>query len=202
MKQASLGVLALGAVLAGGLVAASAAQPSRVRGTIGAITGNSLTISTRNGDKVLLDLTAATAVGDVSYAKITDIKPGSFIGTAAVPQPDGTLKALEVHVFAPDLRGTGEGSRAWQGDGRKGTMTNGTVGDLVVTHGRMMTVTYHGGEKKISIPADVPIVYIERGAQADLVAGAHIIGFGAKNPDGSVTALRVLVGRKGVVPPM
>jgi Domain of unknown function (DUF5666) len=195
----AIGVSFIGAI---GPAAAQATPPARVKGAITAIKGDVLTVTTRQGTTVIVDLAPSTAVADVTYAKITDIKPGSFIGTAAVPQPDGTLKALEVHVFAPDLRGTGEGNRAWQGDGRKGSMTNGTVGDLIVTDGRMMTVTYHGGQKKILVPADVPIVFIERGAATDLTVGAHIIAFGPKGADGAIDAARVLVGRNGVVPPM
>jgi hypothetical protein len=202
LNKQILAVLAVGGLLAGGVVQARAHTRTSVRGTVTSIAGNVVQIKTRQGNLIAVDLSAGTKFGDVSYAKITDIKPGSFIGTAAVPQADSTLRALEVHVFAPDLRGTGEGSRAWQGDGRTGTMTNGTVGDLIVTNGRTMTVSYHGGQKRIVVPADVPIVFVEAGAQADLAPGEHIIAFGQQGADGAVAALRVLIGRNGVVPPM
>jgi hypothetical protein len=202
MRHPIIAVLALGASLATGLVQAEAQVRASVRGTVDAINGETVEVMTRQGVKVTVDLTASTKFGDVSYAKITDIQPGSFVGTAAVPQPDGSLKALEVHVFAPDLRGSGEGSRPWEGNGRKGSMTNGTVGDVVVTNGRTMTVRYKGGEKTIVVPADVPIVYIEAGKQTDIVTGSHIIALGEKGADGSLAAMRVLVGRNGVVPPM
>jgi len=189
--------------LAAGITQSQAQTPPRasIRGTVASVAGNVVQVTTRQG-VVAVDLSAATKFGDVTYAKMTDIKPGSFVGSAAVPQPDGTLKALEVHVFAPDLRGTGEGSRAWQGDGRTGTMTNGTVGDLVVTNGRTMTVTYHGGQKKIVVPPDVPIVFVDAGSAADLKPGEHIHAVGQKGADGVLSALRVLIGRDGVVPPM
>jgi hypothetical protein len=202
LKTKSLIFLAALGVVAGASLPVYAQSMARVRGTITSVKGDVAQITTRQGQVIAVDLSANTKFGDVTYAKITDIKPGSFIGTAAVPQPDGTLKALEVHVFAPALRGSGEGNRAWQGDGRKGSMTNGTVGDLVVTNGRTMTVSYHGGQKRIVVPADVPIVFIDAGSRADFLPGEHIIAFGQKGSDGALSAARVLVGRDGVVPPM
>ena len=132
----------------------------------------------------------------VSNGAIGDIKPGSFIGSAAVPQPDGTLKALEVHVFPPSMNGVGEGSYAW--DLTPGsTMTNGTVSDLVAVHGRTMTVKYSGGgEKTITVPEDVPT------DRAPLVAGAHVVLAPVKGADGTLTASRINVGLDGIVPPM
>jgi hypothetical protein len=186
--------------IGGGQVQAQAL--SRVRGTVTSVNGDVAQVTTRQGAVVTVDLGASTKFADVTYAKITDIKPGSFVGSAAVPQPDGSLKALEVHVFAPALRGSGEGNRSWQEDGRAGSMTNGTVGDLVVTNGRTMTVSYHGGQKKIVVPPDVPIVFIDAGTRADFLQGEHIIVFGEKSPGGALTAEHVLVGRNGLVPPM
>ena len=91
---------------------------------------------------------------------IDAIKPGSFIGTAAMPQPDGTLKAREVHVFPEAMRGTGEGHRPWD-LGTGGTMTNGTVGDFAVANGRMLTLTYKDGEQKVFVPENVPVITYE-----------------------------------------
>ncbi len=127
----------------------------------------------------------------------------SFIGTAAVPQPDGTLKALEVHVFAPSLRGSGEGHRPWENaDGSASTMTNGTVGNLVVSQGRRMTVKYGDGEKTVVVPDDVPIVSLEPGERSLLKPGAKVVLFPQKGADGSLTALAISVGKDGVTPPM
>jgi hypothetical protein len=202
MIRQILAALILVAAFTNAIAHSEAQTPSAVRGRLVAVQGNSLDVTTRQGKVIVINLTATTGVTDVTYAKITDIKMGSFIGSAAIPQGDGTLKALEVHVFAPDLNGTGEGSRAWVRDGKKGTMTNGTVGDLVLADGRILTVRYHGGEKRIVVPAGVPIVYVERGTMADLAVGAHVIAFGPKGPDRAITALRVLVGKNGLVPPM
>ncbi|MCB8878120.1 DUF5666 domain-containing protein [Acidisoma silvae] len=202
MKYHSLAfVLTLGIVAVGaGSVQAQTSQ--RTRGTVTSVKGDVAQVTTHQGAIISIDLTTDTKFADVTYAKITDIKPGSFVGTAAVPQSDGTLKALEVHVFASALRGSGEGNRAWQGDGRTGSMTNGTVGDLVVANGRTMTVSYHGGQKKIVVPPDVPIVFIDSASRLEFVKGQHIIVFGHKGGDGNLTADRILIGRDGLVPPM
>ncbi|MCO1997407.1 hypothetical protein FA420_18180, partial [Pseudomonas aeruginosa] len=118
--------------------ASFAAQPPAgmlqpLRGTIQQAADDHLQLKARNGQQLTVRLTDKTAIRAVSLAKPEDIQPDSFIGTAAVPQPDGTLKALEVHVFAPSLRGSGEGHRPWENaDGSASTMTNGTVGNLLV----------------------------------------------------------------------
>ncbi len=157
MKPHLLATLAVGFVMAGGAAFAQApAAPARLRGTIDTITGNDLQMKTRAGQNVTVKLTADTAIAGVFNAQLADIKPGSFIGSAAAPQADGSLKALEVTVFPPGMHG-GEGHYAWDLT-PKSTMTNGTVGDLKGSKGRTMTVKYPDGEKTIFVPADVPIV--------------------------------------------
>ncbi len=173
--------------------------PVRLRGTIESFAGNDLKMKTRNGQETVVHLTDATPIAGVFNAKLGDIKPGSFIGSAAAPQPDGTLRALEVTVFPPGQHG-GEGSYAWDLTPTS-TMTNGTVGDLVVSDGRTMTVSYPNGKKKLFVPTDVPIVSFEASDRSKLVPGAHVTVFGTKAADGSVTPLRVQVGENGVVPP-
>ncbi len=156
---------------------------------------------TKAGKDVDVKLAGDTPIRGVTLDDVSDIKPGSYIGTAAVPQPDGTLKALEIHVFAPSMRGTGDGHRAWD-LGKNSTMTNGTVGDLVTSNGRTITVKYASGEKKIVIPADVPIVSLAPGDRSLLVPGAHVVLFAKKEADGSLAAVSVSAGKNGVVPPM
>jgi hypothetical protein len=174
-----------------------------VRGTISQVTDNTLEVAQRNGQKTTLALPANAVVRSVSNAKLSDIKPDSFIGTAAAPQPDGTLKALEVHVFAASLRGSGEGFRPWEGaDGKAGTMTNGTVGNLVNSNGTTMTVKYKEGEKTVVVPPDVPIVYMEPGDRSLLKAGAPVLIFPTKDDKGSLVATTITAGKNGVVPPM
>ncbi|HEY0183120.1 MAG TPA: hypothetical protein VGC09_09965 [Rhodopila sp.] len=202
MRRHVLASLAFG--LVAGTMGAAVAQtspPSRLRATIDSVTATTLTVTPRNGSPTTLALPSDVPVAGVSIAKIGDIKPGSYIGTAAAPQPDGTQKALEVHVFPPSMAGSGEGFRPWD-SAPNSTMTNGTVGDLVGSHGRTLTVKYQGGEKTVIVPEDVPIVSIEPGSRALLTPGAHVIVFASKDSNGTLTAMRILAGEKGLTPPM
>ncbi len=201
MRKHVLSALALGlSVAAGGAAWAQTPAPTRLRGTIDAVNGDTLTVTPRNGSPATVLLAPNARIAGITVAKITDIKPGSFIGTAGIPQPDGSQKALEVHVFPPSMNGTGEGFRPW--DRPNSTMTNGTVGDLVVSNGRTMTVKYSTGEKKIVVPEDVPIVSIEPGNRSMLTPGAHVVLFVTKAADGTMTAVNVSVGENGLTPPM
>lgn len=183
--------------------ATACGHAAALRGTIQQAADDHLQLKARNGQQLTVRLTDKTAIRAVSLAKPEDIQPDSFIGTAAVPQPDGTLKALEVHVFAPSLRGSGEGHRPWENaDGSASTMTNGTVGNLVVSQGRRMTVKYGDGEKTVVVPDDVPIVSLEPGERSLLKPGAKVVLFPQKGADGSLTALAISVGKDGVTPPM
>jgi hypothetical protein len=173
----------------------------RLRGTIDAVSGDTLRITLRNGDKASAVLPAQLRVTWLIPARPTDIAKGSYIGTAAIPQPDGTLRALEVQVFPPSMRGVGEGTHPF--DVAPGsTMTNGTIGSLVAVHGRTMTVLYKGGEKTVVIPDGVPFVSYAPADRAALTPGAHVIVSAVRAGDGAVTANSVLVGKDGLVPPM
>ena len=193
--------------LAASLAAASptlaqAPAPARVRGTINAIDAGELQVTTRSGDKVTLKLPADAVVTVIEPIAIDAIKPGSFIGTAARAEPDGTLRALEVQVFPESMRGVGEGHRPWD-LGPGSTMTNGTVGTLEkLTDGRTLTLDYKGGEKTVVVPAGAPIITYEPGSTAALTPGAHVIVTATRNPDETLTAVRVGVGKDGLVPPM
>jgi hypothetical protein len=207
MKHSRLQALAASILLAGGLAVAHAqpkpAPRTAVRGTIDQVSATSLEITARNGQKTTVALPANVTVRAVSLAKLTDIKPDSFVGTAAVPQADGSLKALEVHVFAASLRGSGEGNRPWEGaEGKTGSMTNGTVGSVVTTNGTTMKVKYKEGEKTVTVPADVPIVYMEPGDASMMKVGAPVLVFASKGDGGALTAMSVAVGKDGTMPPM
>jgi hypothetical protein len=181
-----------------------AAQPGavRLRGTIEAASEGALDLSVRGGGKVHVLLPGTLRTTYVVAAKLSDIQPNSFIGTAAAPQPDGTLKALEVHVFPPSMRGTGEGFRPYDLEGGGSTMTNGTVGNLVGTSGRIATVKYGNEEKKVLIPDDVPVVSFEPTDRSALKAGTKVVVNGQRSADGTVTAAAVNVGKDGLTPPM
>ncbi len=185
-----------------GVVGVEAQQIARIRGTITAVGENTVDIAMRDGSSVTATLAPNYSVSAVSIANIADIKPDSYIGSAAVPQPDGTLKALEIHVFDPSLRGSGEGHRPWDAPGVSGTMTNGTVGSVIGSTGRTLHVTYKGGEKDIVVPPDVPIVSVAPGTRNLLTIGAKVIAFGSRDADGHVTIERFSVGMNGITPPM
>lgn len=192
---------AICAPLAGHAFAQSGGVMVRLRGKIDAVSSDSLHVTLRNGDKAAVMLPANVTVTWLIPAKPGDIAKGSYIGTAAMPQPDGTLRALEVQVFPPSMRGIGEGSRPF--DVAPGsTMTNGTIGTIVSTEGRMLTVTYKGGEKKVFVPDGVPFVSYAPADRSALTPDAHVLVMATRAQDGTVTASRVLVGKNGLVPPM
>jgi hypothetical protein len=183
--------------------AAFAQAPARkfFRGVIDGIDGQDLHLTTRAGDKVSLRLADNPRVSIVVPVALDAIQPGSFIGTSAVAQPDGTLRALEVHVFPEALRGTGEGHRPW--DLAPGsTMTNGTVGDLKVADGRLLTLTYAGGEQKLFVPETAPVVTYEKGSLADVKPGAKAFVTATRAGDESLTVTVISIGKDGLTPPM
>jgi hypothetical protein len=187
---------------AGAQTAASPTQATRrIRGDIEAADAHEVHVISRRGEKFTLQLADDVQVQALVPIAIDAIKPGSFIGCAAVGQPDGTLRALEVHVFPESMRGTGEGHRPFD-LGADSTMTNGTVGDLVVSEGRTMKVNYKDGTKTIFVPPETPIVTYEPGSKALLVPSAHVIVFANERPGTTLTATRISVGKNGLVPPM
>ena len=195
--------LSLIAVFTAGLAQAADAPGMRigVRGEITGVSPEVLNVHASSGENVVINLTNDTRIRAVTLANIEDIKPGSYIGTAAVPQEDGTLKALEVHVFPPELAGSGDGHRPF--DLVKGsTMTNGSVGDLVVSNGRVLTVNYKSGQQKILVPEDVPIVNLMPGDRSLLKVGVKIVTFVTQSADGTLTAQSISAGKDGVTPPM
>jgi len=172
-----------------------------VRGEITGVSTDTLKVHVNSGENVVIQLTKDTKVRAVTLANIEDIKPGSYIGSAAIPQEDGTLKALEVHVFAPELAGSGDGHRPF--DLAKGSsMTNGSVGDLLVSNGRVLTVNYKDGQQKILVPEDVPIVNLVPADRSLLKAGVKIVTFVTQSADGTLTAQSISAGKDGVTPPM
>ena len=202
-----LRTLAIAPLMSAGLLGASCSAlaqtppPIGVRGAIAAVSDDAIKVHTNRGDDLSIKISKDTQVRAVTLGKVTDIKPGSYIGTAATPLPDGSLKALEVHVFPPAMVGTGDGHRAWD-LAPKSTMTNGTVGDLVATNGRTLTLKYKGGEKKIVVPDDVPIVNLEPGDRSLLTVGTKIVLFAKKEADSSLSANFISAGKDGVTPPM
>ncbi len=191
-------MLSLGLVVALAGSANAQSMSTRVRGTIASFSGKSLVITERGGQNITLAVPDDARVTIVSNTTLADVKPGSFIGSAAVAQPDGTLKALEVHIFAESMRGSGEGNRPMD-IAPQSSMTNGTVGTIAGSDGRTLTVKYGSdGEKKITVPTDVPIVSYEPGTLSLLVPGANVTVIPTKEANGTLDASRINIGKNGM----
>jgi hypothetical protein len=176
--------------------------PTRVRGTVEGVDGDTLAVKSRSGEEVKLHMTGNIVVLGLTKISLSDIKVGSFIGTTTLPGPDGVPTAVEVHVFPENMRGTGEGSRPYDLKPNS-SMTNATVAESVVGNdGHTLLIKYKDGEKKVVVPSDTPVVTYVPGDKSDLKAGAKIIAFMKKLPDGSLETDRVSVGRDGLTPPM
>ena len=176
--------------------------PTRVRGAIEAVNGDVLAVKSRGGEDFSLRMTPDIRIVGIIKIALADIKVGSFIGTTTVPGPDGVQNAVEVHVFPEDMRGTGEGSRPY--DLRpNSTMTNATVADSVLGNdGHTLMIKYKGGEKKVVVSPETPVVTYVPADKSDLKPGAKVIAFMKRLPDGSFETNRVSVGRDGLTPPM
>ncbi len=200
LKQLGL-ALACAALLLG-VTLAQAAENVRVRGTIESVQGSVLTLKTRSGESVQVYLPEKFPVRYVVKKSLADITANTYIGTAAVTLPDGRLKALEVLIFPEAARGTAEGHFPWDLMPAS-TMTNATVTETVSkVDGPELTLVYKGGEKKLLVPPDAPIVTFESGDAGMLTEGTYAVAFGSKGDDGKVMIRAVYVGRNGVNPPM
>ena len=171
-------------------------QTQRLAGTIERVDGNTIFGKGRDGAAITLKLADNVAVVAVLKATVDDIKPGAYIGSGAVPQADGSQKAVEVHIFAESQRGTGDGHRpGWPG-APNGTMTNGAAGAPVTgVDGLTVMVKYKDGEKKLIVTPSTPIVRYVIGSASSLKPGAEFsIPAATKKPDGSYETARINVG--------
>jgi hypothetical protein len=201
-------MMGLGAAGIAMLIAASsvwAQQPQRVnvRGTIEAIDGAVMSTKSRDGTVMKVKLADNASVRGVVKKALADVKVGSYVGIATMPQPDGSLKALEVLIFPDAMRGVAEGHRPWDLQPTS-QMTNANVEVMVAgKDGQELSLKYKDGEKKIVVPPDVPVVTFVPGDKSELKPGAKIVIIGAtKLEDGTVEAAGVNVGRDGIMPPM
>jgi hypothetical protein len=183
--------------------AALAQDTVRVRGTIEKVEGSTYVVKARDGSEMKVVLAEKAMVVAIVKASLDDIKPGSFVGVTGRPQPDGSQKAVEVHIFPEAMRGTGEGHRPWDLEPGS-TMTNATVEHLVTgKEGNTFDMKYKDGTKKITVGPDVPVVTYEPADRAELKPGTKIfVAAATKMPDGSLQAPRVSFGRNGMTPPM
>ncbi|MGY8709835.1 hypothetical protein RAD16_29210 [Bradyrhizobium sp. 18BD] len=176
--------------------------PTRVRGTIESVNGDTMQVKSRSGEDVKLRIAPDVNVSGVTKISLADIKVGSFVGATTVPGPDGGNNAVEVHVFPESMRGTGEGSRPYDLKPNS-SMTNATVSESVVGNdGHTLLVKYKDGEKKVFVPDSTPVVTFVPGDKSELKAGAKVVAFMKQLPDGSFETNRVSVGRDGLTPPM
>jgi hypothetical protein len=199
----SLGIAGLALVLTAPVCWAQDAPPVRVRGTIERMDGDTYIVKSRDGSELKLKLAANAMVVALIKASLADIKQGSYVGIAGMPNADGSQRALEVHIFPEAMRGTGDGHRGWDLQPQS-TMTNGNVEQSVAGNdGQTLTLKYKDGEKKILVPASTPIVSYAPADKSELKPGAKIfIAAATKQPDGTLQTPRVNVGRDGVAPPM
>ena len=194
------------------LPALAVGNPHNIRGTITSVNGDTFSIKETDGTAAKIELAGNASIVSVAKAKLSDIKPGDYIGTAATPRVDGTLQAIEVHIFPKSMVGAGEGTRAWDLK-RKSSMTNGTVGrrsggrvadnKVNTVAGDSITVDYKGGSKKVLITPSTKVVSLVPGSRAELKPSAQVFVVGAtENSDGSLEAHRITVGTKDLPPPM
>jgi outer membrane lipoprotein SlyB len=199
----STAVLVLAACLGTSINAFAEDTPARVRGTLEKMDGNNLTIAMKSGKETNVMAKDGAPVIAVTRGSMSDIKSNTFVGITAIPQPDGTQKAVEVHVFEESLRGTGEGHYPWDLMPNS-TMTNGAVAQQVEkVEGNTLQVKYKDGEKTIVVPKDAEVVNLLAGSKADLKTGAHVfVPRWEKQSDGTWQAAVIVVGRDGITPPM
>ena len=184
------------------LAQAPANPPVRIRGTVEKLDGNLLTVKARNGQSMTVKMADNFAVVGIKKASIADIGTGKYVGTTTVGEKDGALVAEEVHIFLESQRGTGEGHYDWDLKPNS-KMTNANVANIVsMKDGRVMTVQYKGGEKKVLVTPRTVVVQYGPADKSELKPGAPIFTVTQKQPDGSLTAARVNVGLNGQVPPM
>ncbi len=202
----TLGVAGAALVLSSAIAIAQsppASPPVRVRATIEKVDGNTLEVKLNNGQEAKIVMPDNARVLGVEKATIGDVKVGNYVGISSMPQADGSEKAIHVHIFLDAQRGVAEGSSPW--DNRPGsTMTNAAVETVVAGNdGQTLTVKYKTTEKKIVVPPEAVIVKYVPGDKADLKQGAKIFIVAAtRQPDGSLQAANISVGRDGLTPPM
>ena len=215
MNPAIICMLIVSGLLAGADFACAQMPVQKIAGTIVKLDGMRLEVKPAGGEPLSIKLGDNYRLSVRSAADPAMLKPGAFVGTTAVAQPDGSLLAREVHVFPESMRGTGEGHRPMDSEPGStmtnatiariggGTMTNATVAEVsAASKGRHLTLAYKGGEKVVIVPDNVPIVMVEPSDRALLAPGAHVVVYAAAQPDGSLASDRLTVGKNGFVPPL
>jgi hypothetical protein len=198
--QRTLAALSL-ALICIALPASAADDTVRIRGTIERVEGPIYVVKNRDGAELKLTVTDNPLFVAIAPSTMADIKPGMFVGSAGTMQPDGTQKAIEVHIFPESMRGTGEGHYDW--DLKPQTkMTNGNVEQTVAgVDGPLLSVKYKDGEKKLMVTPETVVVTYVPGNKDDLKPGTRIfVAAAKKQPDGTLQTPRITYGRNGAGP--
>lgn len=202
----------LAVALSAGIASAQTApRATTIRGTIDSATPTVIDLTARDGTKMTIALAPHTVVTELVPAKLSDVKSGSYIGTAAIKEPNGQYRALELQVFPESARGRGLGTHP-SNLTKNSTMTNGTVGAMTQTNGTVSNTSSNGdlvlsvndgsGIKSVLVPSTVPVVTYAPGSFSDLQPGTHVILFAQKDSNGKLITNRVSVGKNGLTPPM
>lgn len=182
--------------------AALAQNAVRVRGTITAFDGNVLSVKSREGQDLKIELAAKASFSYVKALRLEDVKPGTPLGTSAVKGPDGKLIARELHLFSPERGVPNEGHRPWDLEPGS-TMTNAMVTAVAqATRGREITLTYKDGKQQVIVPEGIPVVTSVEGDRSLLKPGEYVVVAATLGADGKITASRVQVSKDGVKPPV
>jgi hypothetical protein len=199
-----LGAASLALILGASAALAQQPQTMRVRGTIEKVDGNVMTIKSRDGATLTIKQGDKFRVQGLAKASLTDIPVDTFIGVTAMPQPDGSQKAIAIHIFTAQQRKVVPQRHGPWDLQPNSTMTNAVVGSKVAaTDGNVLTVKYPNGEKKIVVTPQTAIVKVVPADNSEVKAGAKIIIMGAaKQPDGTLVAPNIYVGKDGIAPPM
>jgi hypothetical protein len=213
VSKVVLGCMLVG--LAGNVAAQSA--PRKIVGDVVAYQAGVLQVRTASGAQESMRLSDPPRISVRGQSDVAHIKPGDFVATTAAPRADGTLVASELRIFPESMRGRGEGHRPMTG---ANTMTNATVASVSRASGRpsetsatvgavtnangeaTLKVTYKGGDKIIVVPPTTPVMTTDEGTPAVLVPGAHVLVYASTQPDGSLVAERLSVGKGNYVPPL
>jgi hypothetical protein len=185
-----------------GFAGANAAEASRhIRGTVTGYQNRELTVEKTRGGPETVKLVDGSGIFLVKKSDLASIKPDQFVGITSVEE-SGKRVAREVHVFAEDLRGLGEGHYPWDLDGGPNMMTNANIAKVQNVGGdRVLKLNYSGGEQTISVPNDAAVVLFEKTSADQLVAGRKVFILMKPQAEGN-TAAAVVVGADGLKPPM
>ena len=182
---------------------AFAQETVRVRGTIDGMDGAAYLVKTREGPVLKVTLTDKPLFVAMVKPSMADIKPGMFVGATVMPEADGSLKAVEVHILPEAMRGTGEGHRPWDLK-PQATMTNANVETAVAgVNGQKLALKYKDGEKTLLVTPETVVVSYAPGDASEVKAGTGIfIAAARKQPDGTLQTPRITYSRAGLMPPM